>query len=108
MDDTDDQPGCGAALTAIGTIIINFMTGIILVPSTFHFQGSVINTDGLNYYQTEGFPEVTEFAVYDAAGVLSRESHNFFNQNIVFFSNMCFQMTLSNFSLFIKDFWTKI
>ena len=81
MDETDDQPGCGAALTAIGTIIINFMTGIILVPSTFHFQGSVINTDGLNYYQTEGFPEVTEFAVFDAAGVLSRESHNFFNQN---------------------------
>ena len=63
MDETDDQPGCGAALTAIGTIIINFMTGIILVPSTFHFQGSAYDTDGLNYFQTEGFPEVQEVSV---------------------------------------------
>ena len=34
----------------------------------------------LSAVHAEGFPEITEFAVLDASGVLSRESHDYFNQ----------------------------
>ena len=34
----------------------------------------------LSAVHAEGFPEITEFAVLDASGVLSRESHEYFNQ----------------------------
>ena len=34
----------------------------------------------LDAVQVEGFPAITEFAVMDTSGVLSRDSHNYFNQ----------------------------
>ena len=34
----------------------------------------------VDFFQAEGLPEITEFAVMDLSGVLSQESHDYFNQ----------------------------
>ena len=61
-------------LVGAGNFLLSVLMFCLLSPK----EGTpLVNFDAV---QVEGFPAITEFAVMDTSGVLSQESHDYFNQ----------------------------